>query len=1227
MMLLRHLCPLCGGTVSEDALRNGLPCNRCIRSLKIPLRREGTEVSKLTLNLAVSSGSTYAELEPINKIITRDELKDFEEFFHKITGKYFWSIQKSWAKRMLSGESFALIAPTGVGKSTLLLSYALYRTRKNSRVLYIVPTRELMKQVANNFVQTINSSESLLGEVRVYTSDTVKEEAEGSINNLKPPFIIVVTHAFIFRNKGMFDNVRFDLIVVDDFDALLKSSSLIDLILKCLGISEEAINLAKKVINLKSEILYYKYLGNIEKTSELQEQLYEIKLKLAKEINYDEVGQLLIASATGRAKGTRVKVLRELLGFEVGSIMDYLRNIVEAKEHLDRVDVIKLLKKLHGGTLVFVSKDLGIRKARELVEKLKSAGISAVLANSRKALDLLRKGEVRVLVGVATYYGILTRGIDEPLKVYNTVFLGIPKFEINIDVLLQNPRNLVSIMLGLAQKGYILSDDEKTLVRIVSRLSPSRLKILQLALRAGFEVNDKLKDTLDLILKVIPRVSKTLKEYVNEYGKLVIGNYVIIRKGSTYVAQVPDVMTYIQASGRCSRLYKGRMTLGLSVILYEDDDLLKIFEKRLKNYVPSSNPIPLSELDLEDIKEKQIKSRSESAGRVDVDKIRSALIVVESPTKAKTIAKMFGNPGRRYIGDYIAYETVISLGDEVYVATIAPTLGHILDLAVDEGIHGVRIEGSKLIPVYTTIKRCYDCGYQFTDESNTCPRCGSIRIRDSKKIIDALRKISQEVDTIILATDPDDEGEKIAYDVYLALRPYASNFLRIEFHEVTRSGLLKALTSPRSIDMDRVNAQIIRRVDDRLVGFELSSILKQHFSKHWLGGGRVQSPVLAWIVDRYLEYLKNRGYLIIAILPPNNLRVTAFIPDREKANELLDLISRKGITLQLVSTRVSDVAPKPPYTTDALLFDASYALKLSPGKIMRIAQDLFELGFITYHRTDSTHVSAAGIEVAQELLRSLGYLEEFAPRRWGAEGTHECIRPTRPIRSLDELELDYTSLVRFNLTWYHKKLYEMITKRFIASQMNKARIEFRTYNVLVDGVKLTSIEVPTKILEPGFTKVYSINVYEELRNKDVLTLQPVTTKLIKSSKSKLYTSSDVVKLMKEKGIGRPSTYAKAIENNLKHGYVILSKKYTYLIPTKLGLEVSEFIKRYYPELASERATRELEKLIDVVREGILSRDKALTFLLSDLVSIKANYLVKTVNTSPTVGEDTSVVEV
>ena len=1227
MMLLRHLCPLCGGSISENELRRGLPCSKCAQAIKIPLHKVVGIKKGTSLNLTTALSSTYAALEPIIKVITRDELENFEMFFHKITGKYFWSIQKSWAKRMLSGESFALIAPTGVGKSTLLLSYALYRASRNSRVLYIVPTRELMKQVAGNMVHIINNNKSLLKRIKVYTSDTIKEKAADHLNLLKPPFIAVLTHAFIFRNKKMFDGIRFDLIVVDDFDALLKSSSLIDLILKCLGISEEAINLAKRIINLKSEMFYYKYLGNEEKTSELRDQLYEIKLRLAKEINYDEVGQLLIASATGRARGARVKVLRELLGFEVGSIMDYLRNIIEAKERLDKVDVAKLLKKLYGGTLVFVSRDLGIKKTRELVEKLRSAGINAVLANSRRALDLLRRGEANVLVGVATYYGILTRGIDEPLTVYNTVFLGVPKFEVNIDILLQNPRNLVSIILGLAQKGYVLDEDEKALIRIISRLSPSKIKILQLALRAGFEVSEKLKEVLNLILRVIPRISKALKRYVDEEGKLVLGSYVIIKRGKNYVAQIPDVMTYIQASGRCSRLYKGRMTLGLSIILYEDEELLRIFEKKLKNYVPSSNPVLLSKLSLNDIKEMQIKSRSKIEGKTDVDRIKSALIIVESPTKAKTIAKMFGTPGRRYIGDYIAYETVISHEDRVYVATVAPTLGHILDLAVDEGIHGVKIEGRELIPVYTTIKRCYDCGYQFTDESSTCPRCGSIRIRNSKKVIDALRKISQEVDVIILATDPDDEGEKIAYDVYLALRPYTSSFIRIEFHEVTRSGLLKALASPRNIDMDKVNAQIIRRVDDRLVGFELSSILKEHFNKYWLGGGRVQSPVLAWVTERYLEYLKNRGYLIIALLPVRNLKVRVFVTDKEKASELANLISKEGITLQLIDTKISDVAPKPPYTTDALLFDASYVLKLSPGKIMRLAQDLFELGLITYHRTDSTHVSATGIEVARELLQSLGYLNEFAPRGWGAEGTHECIRPTRPIKSLDELELDYTALARFNLTWHHKKLYEMIAERFVASQMNKAKIELKTYDVLVNNIKLTSIEVPTKILEPGFTKVYSIYVYEELRNRSTITLKPDTIKLIRSSKFKLYASSDVVRLMKEKSIGRPSTYAKAIENNLKHGYIILSKRYMYLIPTKLGLEVSEFIKKYYPELASEKATRELEELIDIVREGMLNRSKALTILLSDLISIRANYLVKAMDINLSTGGEVATAEI
>ncbi len=1181
-MIIKGMCPNCGGPISERRLAAGLPCNKClpekyVKRVKVEgLRNVITELGKVK--------------GLVNMFLLEDELRDFEEYFNKLTGKNFWSIQKAWARRILAGESFALIAPTGVGKTTLLQTYALFRAERGMNVLYIVPTRELMKQV-------ISSLKSLNNRVPIIDSERFKSE----INSLPQGRIDVLTHAFIFRNKALFDSIRYGLVVVDDFDALLKSSSLIDLILKTLGIGEEAIELAKKVVALKSELFFHKYAGNEDKVEEVSQKLYDTELRLASILDVDSMGQLLIASATGRAKGSRIKVLRELLGFEVGSIMDYLRNMVEVTHPLKSIDLVKLLKKLEGGTLVFVSKDLGVVEAKRIVNQLNESGIRAVIANSRKSLDMLREGKADVLVGVATYYGILTRGIDEPLRIYNTVFVGVPKFEFNMESLLTNPRGLARSLVELSKKGYELGEEEKYLLRAFSKLSPGKLRVLQAGLRGYAELEGYLKELQERIEALIPKLLNFISRYVKEHGKLVTDSYVVIDKNGRLVARMPDVMTYIQASGRCSRLYKGKMTLGLSIVLYEDDDMLRIFQKKLKNYVSAYSPRSLDEVDLGLVKKKQRESRSGKHEGTDVNRIRSALIVVESPTKARTIAKMFGHPGKRYLSEYIAYETVISLGNKVYVATIAPTLGHLLDLTVEGGLHGINKNMRGLTPVYTTIKRCYDCGYQFTEDTDKCPRCGSSRIRNSKKVIEALRKLAQEVDEVFLATDPDDEGEKISYDVYLMLRPYVNSFKRIEFHEVTRQGFMKALMNPRVIDSRRVDAQIVRRVDDRLVGFELSSVLKEKLGKYWLGGGRVQTPVLQWIVERYRQYMKSRGYLIIIKLP-NDLRITYFVKEKETAQQIAKHLSENPLKLELVSENVKEQNPKPPYTTDSLLYDGVRKLKLSPGKVMRIAQDLFELGYITYHRTDSTHVSSVGIEIAKEYLNRVGYSSMIHPRSWGAEGTHECIRPTKPVSNLDELEEPGFALFN-NLTWYHKRLYELVFRRFIASQMNPAKLVEAKFTVDLGPVK-TEIRVPVAIIEPGFTKVDPIKVFEDLKGKDKVAMQPTEVRIVRASEIKLFTASDVIRLMKEKKIGRPSTYAKAVENNMRHGYVIASKKLLYLIPTKLGMEVAELVKKYYPELADVKATRDLEEILDLVRTGRMSRKTALILLLSDVIRIR-----------------------
>lgn len=1149
-------------------------------------------LSNVVPELTLIRSSMFSRLnsgrDSIHIELLREELSRFTEFFSNATGgKVLWSIQRTWAKRILSGESFALIAPTGVGKSTLLQIYSLYTASKSRPVIYVVPTKYLADQV----LRTLNNFNA--GGIQVRDSGTIKS---GEV--LPEKRVDVITHAFLHRNKKLFENCRYYLAVIDDFDALLKSSSLMNTMLNLVGISEDSIKIVQKLVLARRELLYYKYSGNPEKINEVLKNIDELELSLGRSIDYMNVGQVLIASATGRGKGERVKVLRELLGFEVGSITDYLRNIVEVVEPISNVRVEELIKKLHRGTLLFVSKDMGTEKAREIAQRLVDSGVKTLVAGSRRAIDKLRDGRVDVLVGVSSYYGILTRGLDEPLHVYNTIFYGIPKFRLDLDSTLLNPLTLIKLIKELPDYGYVQREEDKQLINRVSSLRPGALKVLTQGLRGSLQLEGFLRDLSVEVLRARDRLREAIDEALSRNsGKIVLSSFVIRESdGGKTVVLIPDVMTYLQASGRSSRLYGGHMTLGLSVILYEDEDLLRIFQRKLRYVLPSYAPTRLSEVNLPEVIEKQRLSRSSSSGGFILDKIKSVLIIVESPTKARTIAKMFGTPGKRLIGNYVAYETVIAYDGEIFLATIAPSMGHVLDLANDDGLHGVSLSGSSVTPLYTTIKRCASCGYQFTEELQTCPRCGSLRLRDSRKVLDALKKIAREVDEVYVATDPDDEGEKIAYDLYVVLSPVNSRIYRIEFHEVTKHAVLRALNNPRDIDLLKVSAQIVRRVDDRLVGFELSKTLQEDLGKRWLGGGRVQTPVLRWIVERFLEHEKNKGYLLRTHLP-NKLRIDYFLESREEAEKLHEEISRSGIVVHVLETFEKEVSPPPPYTTDTLLTDVVRELRLPPTHAMKLAQDLFESGYITYHRTDSTHVSSLGIDIAREYVERSGISELFTPRTWGAEGTHECIRPTKPTDTIEEDDAFMS-----NLTHLHKRVYQMIFRRFLASQLRPSRVLYGKIRAYL-GDKQVELEVPLKILREGFTKVYPIRAYGDLAG--TVRYIPAKVEVINASRTPLPTSADIVRLMKEHRIGRPSTYAKAIENNLRHGYVILSKKKQYLIPTKTGVEVLRYIQERFNALTDVEFTRHLESLVERVKSGRISLNTALTYLLSDVIALRA----------------------
>jgi reverse gyrase len=594
------------------------------------------------------------------------------------------------------------------------------------------------------------------------------------------------------------------------------------------------------------------------------------------------------------------------------------------------------------------------------------------------------------------------------------------------------------------------------------------------------------------------------------------------------------------------------------------------------------------------------------------DLVRTALLVVESPNKARTIAGFFGQPSIRILpGGLRAYE--VATGD--YILTIAASGGHVYDLVEDpinEGdvpesmrpfvkrnVFGVLIlesDGEKgYHPVYTSIKRCLVCGHQFTEDTERCPRCGSTLIKDSRDTVEDLRKLAWEADVVLIGTDPDTEGEKIGWDIALTLKPFNKNISRARFHEVTPQAIIEAIRSRGPFDKRLINAQIVRRVEDRWIGFALSSHLKNVYEKVWLGAGRVQTPVLGWIVNRYIEWNKNKGYLVLVKVEGGS-RLKFFSEERVSVDDV------KEVLVEDIETWDLTLKPLPPFTTDALLYEAQRRYGLPSWITMRLAQDLFETGLITYHRTDSTRVSPTGISIARTYLERTGKIHLYEGRPWSDEGAHEAIRPTRPL-DVEELEraiLEGAVKVPIKLTRLHFKLYDLIFRRFMASQMKPSivtnvRARFRL------GSLVAEVERPARVIEEGFTVIYNPGIEPwllEMRKGQRLRVEEV--KVLRASRVRLLTPGEAVKLMKEHGIGRPSTYSKAIEANVRHGYVVVSKKRGYLIPTKMGRTIYEYLTSNFAELVSVETTRRLEEELDKVERGELAPVEVLDRLWKEL---------------------------
>ncbi|RLE53869.1 MAG: reverse gyrase [Candidatus Methanomethylicota archaeon] len=675
-------------------------------------------------------------------------------------------------------------------------------------------------------------------------------------------------------------------------------------------------------------------------------------------------------------------------------------------------------------------------------------------------------------------------------------------------------------------------------------------------------------------------------------------------EGKTFIL-IPDVMTYIQASGRTSRMFAGGLTKGLSIVVVDDDHLLKGLIKRSKWIIDDIEWRELKEVDLKSILAEidrdrlVVKQLREGKIRVEFkDPMKTALMVVESPNKARTIANFFGKPSVRRYDELKVYE--VSTGELLLMITASG--GHIYDLVTDVGYHGVLLpkDAGTFLPVYSAIRRCLNCGYQFSDDLDKCPKCGSSQLRNALKILDFIRTLCEEVDLVLIGTDPDTEGEKIGWDLAALLTPYAKEVKRIEFHEVTKRAILEALKSTRDFDTNLVEAQIVRRVEDRWIGFELSKRLWSAFKRKGLSAGRVQTPVLGWIIDREREFKESFRNVY-----------SVFLPYGIKLELIEDEVTEKPIIIEQVKAKIrvldileEDVHPPPPYTTDTYLHDASRKLGLTAPEAMQIAQDLFELGFITYHRTDSTRVSTFGQYVAKEYLsEKFGNQAEelYLPRNWGEAGAHECIRPTRPmdVNRVRELIAEGIITPIKPLTKKHLLTYDMIFKRFIASQMKPAKVVKQKMEINVLGTSKI-VERIIEIKEPGFLTINPIlKVEVKVEEGEV---KPLKIDVKRKALVTLYTHGDVIKLMKERGIGRPSTYAKIVQTLIQRGYVMETKR-KKLLPTKLGKSVYRYLASKYGDLVSEKRTAMLEDIMDQIERGERNYVEVLNKLYREISSI------------------------
>ena len=555
------------------------------------------------------------------------------------------------------------------------------------------------------------------------------------------------------------------------------------------------------------------------------------------------------------------------------------------------------------------------------------------------------------------------------------------------------------------------------------------------------------------------------------------------------------------------------------------------------------------------------------------------LVIVESPAKAKTIEKFLGD-------DY----------------KVLSSYGHIRDLKKKE--------------FSIDVANGFSPTYEIPE--------------DKKKLVKELKTEAKKADMVWLASDEDREGEAISWHLFevLGLDPVKTK--RIVFHEITKSAILKAIENPRDIDVNLVNAQQARRVLDRIVGFELSPVLWRKV-KPALSAGRVQSVAVRLIVEREREvnaFVSESWYKVTAVfeVPGENgekTEVRAELANRfknkEEAHAFLE--SCKDVSFQIsdIVTRPSKKSPAPPFTTSTLQQEAARKLGFSVSQTMVVAQRLYENGQITYMRTDSVNLSDLALATSRQTIEALmgeKYVKtrQFATKTKGAQEAHEAIRPT------------YMTNEKISGSAQEQKLYELIWKRTIASQMADAELEKTTATIAISNHSETFVATGEVVTFDGFLRVYKESYDDDNEQEDESRLLPplsvgqVLTKSEMAATQRFslcpprYTEASLVRKMEELGIGRPSTYAPTISTIQQRGYVergnkegvkrsydilklkgnkitettkseMTGNEKAKLLPTDVGIVVNDFLMEYFPGIMDYNFTASVEKEFDEVAEG------------------------------------------